>query len=404
MTTVLSTVGGGITTANLVTVEQHQQNTPVSVSLGNGRTAVAVSAGGSHTCAILDDGSLKCWGMDSYGQLGDGGSNTDKNTPVSVSLGTGRTAVAVSAGGYHTCAILDDGSLKCWGYDSHGQLGDGGSNTNKDTPVSVSLGTTTNPRTAALSERDFDNDGTLNVFESTSPSLVSCTAGQYGFYMCVDAPLGKYVPSSGSRYATDASAGYYVDSTLGAGQSTQTACLAGTYNPNTSSTSPSACGDADAGYYVDSTLGSGQPSQTACLAGTYNPNTGSTSSSACGDADAGYYVPTTGQSTQLAADAGFYVPITGQSTQTACLAGTYNPNTGSTSSSACGDADAGYYVLSTGQSTQTACLAGTYQATTGQTSCDDADAGFYVQSNRSIHSNCLLSRNLPSNNRSDFLW
>ena len=49
------------------------------------------------------------------------------------------------------------------------------------------------------------------------------------------------------------------------------------------------------------------PSQTACLAGTYNPNTGSTSPSACGDADAGYYVPTTGQSTQLAADAGYYV-------------------------------------------------------------------------------------------------
>ena len=74
------------------------KDTPVSVSLGTGRTAVAVSAGGYHTCAILDDGSLNCWGWDNYGQLGDGGTNTDKNTPVSVSLGTGRTAVAVSAG------------------------------------------------------------------------------------------------------------------------------------------------------------------------------------------------------------------------------------------------------------------------------------------------------------------
>ena len=80
-------------------------------------------------------------GGDDYGQLGDGGTNTDKNTPVSVSLGTGRTAVAVSAGYAHTCAILDDGSLNCWGWDGYGQLGDGGSNTNKDTPVSVSLGT-----------------------------------------------------------------------------------------------------------------------------------------------------------------------------------------------------------------------------------------------------------------------
>ena len=116
LTTVLSSVGDMITTANLVTVESNtDKNTPVSVSLGTGRTAVAVSAGRYHTCAILDDGSLKCWGYDYFGQLGDGGTNTDKNTPVSVSLGTGRTAVAVSAGGYHTCAILDDGSLKCWG-------------------------------------------------------------------------------------------------------------------------------------------------------------------------------------------------------------------------------------------------------------------------------------------------
>ena len=142
LTTVLSSVGGMMPTANLVTVEPiPTKNTPVSVSLGTGRTAVAVSAGEYHTCAILDDGSLNCWGWDNYGQLGDGGTNTDKNTPVSVSLGTGRTAVAVSAGNYHTCAILDDGSLKCWGYDGIGQLGDGGTNSDKNTPVSVSLGT-----------------------------------------------------------------------------------------------------------------------------------------------------------------------------------------------------------------------------------------------------------------------
>ena len=61
-------------------------------------TDTTFSARASHTCAILDDGSLNCWGYDISGQLGDGGSNTNKDTPVSVSLGTGRTAVAVSAG------------------------------------------------------------------------------------------------------------------------------------------------------------------------------------------------------------------------------------------------------------------------------------------------------------------
>ena len=45
-------------------------------------TDTTVSAGDQHTCAILDDGSLNCWGRDIYGQLGDGGTNTDKDTPV----------------------------------------------------------------------------------------------------------------------------------------------------------------------------------------------------------------------------------------------------------------------------------------------------------------------------------
>ena len=103
-------------------------NAPSStaIDLGTGRTAVAVFAGYYHTCAILDNGDLKCWGRDNNGQLGDGGSNTNLNAPSStaINLGTGRTAVAVSAGESHTCAILDNGDLKCWGYDYNGQLGD----------------------------------------------------------------------------------------------------------------------------------------------------------------------------------------------------------------------------------------------------------------------------------------
>ena len=350
-------------------------STPTSTSsLGIGRTAVAISSGLSHTCAILDDGSVSCWGYGAYGQLGNGGT-PDASTPTSTSsLGIGRTAVAISSGYYHTCAILDDGSVSCWGNGAYGQLGNGGTS-DASTPTSTSsLGI---GRTAALSERDFDNDGILNVFESATPSLVTCNPGQFGFYMCVDAPLGKYVPSLGSRYATDclagtfqastgqsscddADPGHYVDQPS---QSTQTACLAGTYNPSTGSTTSTDCVGADAGHYVDSSLGTGQSTQTACLAGTYNPNTGSTTSTDC-----------------ISADSGHYVDQPGQSSQTACLAGTYNPNTGSTTSTDCISADSGHYVDQPGQSSQTACLAGTFQASTGQSSCDDADPGYYVDS------------------------
>jgi hypothetical protein len=83
--------------------------------------AIAVATGEVHTCAILDDHNVKCWGDNSFGQLGygdvidRGGSPTGMgdNLPT-VDLGTGRTATAIAASRYSTCAILDDGSLKCW--------------------------------------------------------------------------------------------------------------------------------------------------------------------------------------------------------------------------------------------------------------------------------------------------
>lgn len=101
------------------------------VDLGPGRTALALAAGYLHTCAILDDGSVRCWGVGQEGLLGDGvgggdGVIGDDETPASlppVDLGPGRTAVAIGAGGWHTCTVLDDGSLRCWGLNDKGQLG-----------------------------------------------------------------------------------------------------------------------------------------------------------------------------------------------------------------------------------------------------------------------------------------
>src|SRR4249919_3193349 len=103
------------------------------VDLGAGRKAIAVAAGWLHTCALLDDGAVRCWGANTAGQLGYGNTNDigDDETPGSagpVDLGAGRKAVAISAGGNQTCAILDNGRVRCWGFNGSGQLGTGNTN------------------------------------------------------------------------------------------------------------------------------------------------------------------------------------------------------------------------------------------------------------------------------------
>jgi alpha-tubulin suppressor-like RCC1 family protein len=102
------------------------------ISLGTGRTARAVTAGSQHTCALLDNGAVKCWGDGLLGQLGQGDPNARGDEPgemgnalLPIDLGTGRTARAITAGSAHTCALLDNRTVKCWGDGSFGRLGNG---------------------------------------------------------------------------------------------------------------------------------------------------------------------------------------------------------------------------------------------------------------------------------------
>ena len=122
-----------------------QRTTPSSssINLGAGRTAKQISVGGHHTCALLDNNTVKCWGRNNHRQLGDG-NNTNLTAPPTntLNLGAGRTAIQISSGSSHTCALLDDNTLKCWGRNLFGQLGYG-DNTNRSTPPSnpINLGT-----------------------------------------------------------------------------------------------------------------------------------------------------------------------------------------------------------------------------------------------------------------------
>ena len=111
------------------------RTTPVDVSgLSSGVTAI--TAGYLHTCALLSTGAVKCWGQNGYGQIGDGTTTTPRTTPVDVS-GLSSGVIAISAGYYHSCALLSSGAVKCWGYNPYGQIGDGTTTTPRTTPVDV---------------------------------------------------------------------------------------------------------------------------------------------------------------------------------------------------------------------------------------------------------------------------
>ena len=106
---------------------------PVAVT-GMTSGVLAVSAGEHHTCALVTGGGVKCWGANQEGQLGNG-NNATQLKPVDV-LNLGSGVEAISAGGRHTCALLTGGGIKCWGLNSTGQLGDD-TYTNSNTPVNV---------------------------------------------------------------------------------------------------------------------------------------------------------------------------------------------------------------------------------------------------------------------------
>ncbi|MBC7247122.1 MAG: hypothetical protein H5T73_05000 [Actinobacteria bacterium] len=105
--------------------------TPVQVYGLTG--AVAVAGGGYHSLALMADGTVRAWGYNYYGQLGNG-NNTSSNVPVHVSGLSG--AVAVAGGGYHSLALMADGTVRAWGYNGYGELGNG-NNTPSNKPVQV---------------------------------------------------------------------------------------------------------------------------------------------------------------------------------------------------------------------------------------------------------------------------
>ena len=104
---------------------------PVKVNIQ--QSIIALSSGESHTCAILINQDVMCWGRNNVGQLGD---NTlfDNSTPIVSQIPLGKKTVQIDAGNSHTCAVIENGEMFCWGLNADSQLADG-TTTFKKVPV-----------------------------------------------------------------------------------------------------------------------------------------------------------------------------------------------------------------------------------------------------------------------------
>lgn len=195
----------------------------------------SISTGATHSCAIDSGGIAYCWGSDSFGQLGNDSSTTNKSIPTLVDDSSfNGTVTSISAGQYHTCATTSSGTAYCWGSDSYGQLGNDSSLSNRSTPASVNTSSFTGTVTSISA-------GSVHTCATTSDAKIYCwgedSAGELGNNaLLVDQPTpvqvdtstftGTVISVSAGSYGTCANTsdgkaycwGYYGNGQLGDGR------------------------------------------------------------------------------------------------------------------------------------------------------------------------------------------
>lgn len=189
--------------------------TATTVDFEPGDVVKDIAAGGSHTCAILVGGGVKCWGLNLYGQLGvatNAGTVQANPVPLAVDLGVGAVAVAIDGGEKHTCVGLSDATVKCFGSNMRGQLGTSTNNGNDNpntTPQTASIGSGAVPVSIAAGGAHTCvvlADGVAKCFGSNYDGQLSTTLNNgvvVANYSAITVDLGV------GAVATEISAGAY---------------------------------------------------------------------------------------------------------------------------------------------------------------------------------------------------
>ena len=152
-------------------------------------TAVSVSVGSNHTCALTTEGAVKCWGANYYGQLGND-SFVESPIPVDVQGFADEVVIAVSAGYAHTCAVTLAGDVWCWGNNDEGQLGDG-TFFDRYTPVMVNGFT---EKVIAISAGRFytcalTSSGGIKCWGENDSGQLGYTTGDCDYGPCSNIPM-----------------------------------------------------------------------------------------------------------------------------------------------------------------------------------------------------------------------
>ena len=357
--------------------------TPISALPAN-RAITAISIGPRSACSILDDGNVVCWGNNEYGLLGDNTTTNATTEATYVDLPLGRTAISIDVGFNHACALLDDKSAVCWGDNREGQIGDN-TTTNRYKPTEISM-----PTGLGVASISAGRDHTCVVATNAS---VWCWGGheegQLGLGTNVDSDVPAWVNIGSGMHAFLGERDHDDDGILSIFDATPyppPICPAGQYLVGYD------CVDTSPGNYTPT---SGMTEQIPCPVGSFQPHSGQ---SFCYDAIPGYYSDSngsismspclagtfqnqSGQTTCIDTPPGFFTVDDAAANPTPCGIGRYQPNSGQTS---CLTAEAGNYVPTVGQVIQTPCEPGTYQPGFGRTSCYLADLGHHVSQEGSI--------------------
>jgi alpha-tubulin suppressor-like RCC1 family protein len=158
-------VGNGATTGN--------QESPVQESTAATNWG-SVDVGINHACARKTTGAVFCWGSDSNGQIGNGATTGNQVSPVQESTAATNWGSSIAAGSLHSCAVKTTGTLWCWGSDGFGQIGNGATTGNQVSPVQESSGSTLWSQVSAFSNHTcaVRSNGTLWCWGSDSSGQI----------------------------------------------------------------------------------------------------------------------------------------------------------------------------------------------------------------------------------------